>query len=44
MTDDMLFIVSSAGLLIGVAGLLLVKAMARSRAKYLASRTTHPAE
>ena len=44
MTDDMLFIVSSAGLLIGLAGLLVVKVMARNRARYLASRTTHPSE
>jgi hypothetical protein len=44
MTENMLFIVSSAGLLIGLAGQVLVKLMARNRARYFASRGTHPAE
>jgi len=44
MTDADLFIVSSAGLLIGVALLITAQIAARNRAKYLASRQTHPAE
>lgn len=44
MTDRVMLIIDAAGLLIAVAGLVLGKLMARNRARYLASRTRHPAE
>jgi hypothetical protein len=40
----MMIIIDIVGALIAVAGWLTAKVAARNRARYLASRRTHPAE
>jgi hypothetical protein len=44
VTDRMMIIIDIVGALIAVAGWLTAKVAARNRARYLASRRTHPAE
>jgi hypothetical protein len=44
MTDRMMIIIDIAGALIAFAGWFTVRTAARNRARYMASRSRHPAE